>query len=630
MLPVLVAETTMALQPKFQARLCLYTPTPSTTIQADRLAEESSTDGDNDGVDARWRHEVQHSVRSDHSKPRAGGQDLHKRKSITSLRFAWWVAAGTVLALVVALAAFGLVASSGGTKRDANNNCNTALATSQSCATRVSDLQDMVMKLEAELNETAAVLATAVDNDLETQARLANLFAAAKKALPPMVQKLVAECKSRTGDFVGYQTLHVSEEDSVICTTVPTPIKLMAEDGTTDDRFGYSVTSGGDGLVVIGARGDDDDVRGDDSGSAYLFRVRSAPKQPELIAKLVSEDGMAVDVFGNSVAAGDDGLVVIGAHGGNTLKGSNSGFVYLYRFSTTDTSPQLMAKLVADDGQAYDNFGYAIAVGEGGLVAIGAPRNDEKAENAGSAYLYHVNVTTGTSMLLTKLVPDDGEANDNFGFSVAIGGDGLVVVGGYHDTGKRNESGSAYLFRVKATTGTVESVAKLIPHDDGKGEGFGYSVAAGADGLVLIAAVFDRDNGLRAGAVYVYRVDQTDTPMLLTKLVAHDGAAGHHFGVSVAVGETGDDSLMVVGAYLDDDKGAGSASVYLYRVSTAVDSMPRLVTKLVADDGGEVDRFGWSVALGVDGVLVVGAQTGDTAMANDSGSAYVYLPVQLD
>ena len=47
-----------------------------------------------------------------------------------------------------------------------------------------------------------------------------------------------------------------------------------------------------------------------------------------------------------------------------------------------------------------------------------------------------------------KLVPSDGTADDYFGISVSISGDGNVaLVGAYYDGDKGHNSGSAYIFR---------------------------------------------------------------------------------------------------------------------------------------------------------------------------------------
>ncbi|MFQ5982059.1 MAG: FG-GAP repeat protein, partial [Woeseiaceae bacterium] len=46
--------------------------------------------------------------------------------------------------------------------------------------------------------------------------------------------------------------------------------KLLADDGAANDFFGFSVALSG-GTALIGAMRDDDDVKGVDSGSAYVF-----------------------------------------------------------------------------------------------------------------------------------------------------------------------------------------------------------------------------------------------------------------------------------------------------------------------------------------------------------------------
>ena len=99
------------------------------------------------------------------------------------------------------------------------------------------------------------------------------------------------------------------------------------------------------------------------------------------------------------------------------------------------------------------------------------------------------------------------------------------------------------------------------------------------------------------------------------KLTAFDGAANDYFGHSVAV----DGDTMVAGAYGDDDKGVDSGSAYLFTRQSGVWSR---VAKLTAFDGADGDRFGYSVA--VDGDTVVVGAYGDDDDGPFSGSAYVY------
>jgi len=88
------------------------------------------------------------------------------------------------------------------------------------------------------------------------------------------------------------------------------------------------------------------------------------------------------------------------------------------------------------------------------------------------------------------------------------------------------------------------------------------------------------------------------------KLTADDGAATDYFGVSVSI----DGDTMVIGAHWDDDKGDNSGSAYVYTRDTAGDlaSNWTQVAKLTAGDGAVNDRFGYSVSIDGD-TMVIGA-----------------------
>ena len=71
--------------------------------------------------------------------------------------------------------------------------------------------------------------------------------------------------------------------------------KITASDGASDDFFGTSVAVG-NGRIVVGASGDDDN--GSSSGSAYIFDLDGTQ-----LAKITASDGAASDFFGTSVAS---------------------------------------------------------------------------------------------------------------------------------------------------------------------------------------------------------------------------------------------------------------------------------------------------------------------------------------
>jgi hypothetical protein len=103
--------------------------------------------------------------------------------------------------------------------------------------------------------------------------------------------------------------------------------KLTASDGAAGDRFGSSVSLSGDGSVaLVGAYADDD--KGTNSGSAYIF-TRNGSTWTEQ-AKLVASDGASDDRFGYSVSLSSDGnTALIGAYLDDD-KGTDSGAAYVY------------------------------------------------------------------------------------------------------------------------------------------------------------------------------------------------------------------------------------------------------------------------------------------------------------
>jgi N-acetylneuraminic acid mutarotase len=100
--------------------------------------------------------------------------------------------------------------------------------------------------------------------------------------------------------------------------------------------------------------------------------------------------------------------------------------------------------LTASDGAAGDYFGESVAV-SGNIVVVGAVR-DQVGSNSqqGSAYIYKLNPSTNT-WAETKQTASDGAASDQFGNSIALSGNTLVV-GAHSDN---SSQGSAYIYKLR-------------------------------------------------------------------------------------------------------------------------------------------------------------------------------------
>ena len=99
-------------------------------------------------------------------------------------------------------------------------------------------------------------------------------------------------------------------------------------------------------------------------------------------------------------------------------------------------------KLAASDAAAGDNFGRSVAI-EGDTIVVGTPRRDAfSGGNAVPGAAYVLRASDGAE--LAKLTTADGAADDGFGWSVAIDGDTIVVGAGRHAT----TDGAAYVFQL--------------------------------------------------------------------------------------------------------------------------------------------------------------------------------------
>ncbi|MEE9130669.1 MAG: FG-GAP repeat protein [Phycisphaerales bacterium] len=262
--------------------------------------------------------------------------------------------------------------------------------------------------------------------------------------------------------------------------------KLLADDGAVGDRFGRSVAI--DGVTaIVGAYLDNDN--GTSSGSAYLFDI-SDPASPIQIAKLLPDDGAVQDYFGVSVAISGT-TAIVGAYQ-NDDNGSNSGSAYLF----DTTTGQQIAKLLPDDGAAADRFGWSVAI-SGATAIVGAFQHDDNGFHSGSAYLF--DATTGRQV--AKLLANDGATADRFGWSVAISGSTAIVAAVWDDD-HGNGSGSAYLFDISDPANPVQ-IAKLLPDDGAACDQFGWSVAVSGD-TAIVGAVWDDDHGGDSGSAYLF------------------------------------------------------------------------------------------------------------------------------
>jgi hypothetical protein len=320
-----------------------------------------------------------------------------------------------------------------------------------------------------------------------------------------------------------------------------------------------------------------------------------------------------------------------------------------------------------------DFFGGAVAI-DGNTMVIGA--NDNAL--VGAAYVF---IRNGESWIQQALLrASNAESSDNFGSSVAISGNTIVVGASREDSnatginGNQNDNslasaGAAYVF---VRTGTNWSQQAYLKAADAvgvcstagctggcvcdEGDFFGSSVAISGD-TIVVGAPFDDSNATgvngnavdnsatNSGAAYVFvRSGTTWTQQAYLKASNTDGATGNVsvgdlFGSSVAI--SGD--TVVVGASHEDSNAtgvngdqsnnsafeAGAAYVFVRNGTTWTQQ-----AYLKASNTDSLDSFG-TVAISGD-TIVVGASgersnatgvNGDQSndSAGGSGAAYVFV-----
>ena len=354
---------------------------------------------------------------------------------------------------------------------------------------------------------------------------------------------------------------------------------------TDEDRFGHSVAIDGDNVLIGAYR---DDTNGTNVGQAHLFNAATG----NLLHTFNDPNVTSGDAFGWSVAI-DGNNVLIGAAWDDT-NSTNDGQVHLFDAATGN-----LLRTFNDPTPAnFDHFGWSVAI-DGNNVLIGAVYDDTKGITVGQAHLF----AAATGNLLHTFNDPTVTTEDNFGHSVAIDGNNVLIGALYDDTNGANV-GQAHLF--DAATGNL-----LHTFNDPTvttGDNFGCSVAIDGNN-VLIGAAWDDTNGTNAGQVHLF---DAATGNLLRTFNDPTPASYNHFGYSVAI----DGDNVLIGVAFNGAK-VGQALLFDAATGNLLHTFndPTVTTE---------DNFGCSVAIDGDNILI-GALYDDTNGA-DVGQAHLFTP----
>jgi hypothetical protein len=246
----------------------------------------------------------------------------------------------------------------------------------------------------------------------------------------------------------------------------------------------------------------------------------------------------------------------------------------------------------------------------------------------GVSSTYDLTITR-TSQQVAYIKASNSEAGDQFGISLALDGDTLVVGALYEDSGSGGvngdqasnaaaDSGAAYVFVNKA--GSWVQQAYLKGGDSpSESDFFGTGVAISGDTIVVGAMRGNLFNPLdvsnRNGTAYVF-VRNGEVWSQQAQLTAKDAAPADIFGFSVAIQK----DTVVIGAPEESSVASQSGAAYIF---TRSGTSWMQTGKVKAKTPVEASLFGCAVALDKD-TLVVGAQH-DPTVAPHGGSASVFV-----
>jgi len=381
---------------------------------------------------------------------------------------------------------------------------------------------------------------------------------------------------------------------------------VRASDAQIGDGLGSASISKDSNYLITGV-GDEDGGSGDvlgGSGAAYIY-TRSGTSWTEQ-AILRPSDKAANDAFGWFVDINNDGTYAVIS---TVYKNNAAGAAYVFTRSGSTWTQQ--AKLTAEGNAANSAlFGYEVAInGDGSYIIIGAQGENS---SGGTVYIF---ARSGTSWSRQHREAAAG-TNKRLGFSVSISESGTYAASSQLLGGT---GGEAYVLTRSGSTWTMGSA--ITPSDVASSDQFGVSVAI-EDDYLLVGSRNDDDGGDASGSAYVF-TRSGSTWSQQAKLVASDDQAGDQFGESVTMSQ--DTNYVAIGSPDEDGSSANvTGAVYVFERSGSTWTQRQ---KLVASAQTANDKLGEEVSISGDGSFVVGVSPADDGSGDSLsqvGAAYVF------
>ncbi|MCB9857494.1 MAG: hypothetical protein H6818_17570 [Phycisphaerales bacterium] len=373
---------------------------------------------------------------------------------------------------------------------------------------------------------------------------------------------------------------------------VPDYVEFTADDASANAFFGDDIDIDGE-LAIIGAPLDGNSGTG--SGAAYIFQ--NSGFQWQQLTKLTPTDPTICRRFGDSVAIDGDTAVVAA----RLVIPSAFYRSAIYVFRNIDGVWQQIALLSNSLGSGDDVNDFNVDI-QGDVVVAGAPRSTNK----GAVYVFREINGIWLSTAIPSPEPEDGFIQ--FGASVVLADDDLIVGAPYALNSYGERTGAVYMFR--ESLGNWTQYRKLIADDAPENTRLGVCLAWKNDTLVVGATLTttEYDN---QGAAYVFH--RSGSQWLQTaRLTPPEDLFATGFGGSAAI--SGD--TIAVGAKRLAGTITGAIITYQDRNGW------EFAGSLTPLEMLNARRFGYSVAL--DGDSLLGGATNGSVDVYASGLVYAF------
>jgi hypothetical protein len=325
------------------------------------------------------------------------------------------------------------------------------------------------------------------------------------------------------------------------------------------------------------------------------------------------------DRLGSSVAV-DGNLIVVGAPASD-VHGHDAGLAFIWEWRNSEW--WLLSSIIPPAINPDDFFGASVAV-SGEWVAVGAPLNDDMGLDAGAVHIFQV--TEGTVSWKQTLYDANSNADNQFGYSVAIDGSTLVAGAPQTDSVNVNE-GSATVFRLSGSSTWIQNA--YLPSPEGSANEYtGFSVDVSENCTLGATILLGAPETYNMGFVHVYYYDGLNWQAAGSWESPNSGT-DYMFGYSVAI----DGDLAAIGEPASDElsTNAGAVHVFEYNIGIGFTVRANLEPSLIAHHdfmGVSVSVAGTDVLVGIQNGEGGGVDTGraDLWEVNFSG-AYVHSKI---